>query len=176
MKRLIIRVFAIALFALISAGTYAQSVKEDTKTLITRMNKEMMSLVISGRYEAMGKYYDMNVISLPNYRAVEKGYKLILNNNLGRKQGGYQVLDGEKVSTDLIIGEDMIVDIGTYTMSLNFPGLAKPKVDTGKYLNVWKKDSEGSWRIVAETWNADKSPNAPAQSKGQGQPAGSTIK
>jgi ketosteroid isomerase-like protein len=166
MKRLNINVFVVLVFSLISSGIFAQT-REEIKAMVTKMNQEMIELIKAGRYESLGKYYDIDAISLPNYRAVEKGYKLILNNSLGRKQGGYQVLDGAKVTTDLVLGADMFVDIGSYTMTLNFPGLTQPKVDNGKYLNVWKKDKEGTWRIVAETWNADKSPNAPAQSKGQ---------
>jgi ketosteroid isomerase-like protein len=166
MKRLIINAIAFFILMLISSGSFAQS-KDEMKSLVAKMNKEMMDLVKTGRYEAMGKYYDESAISLPNYRAMEKGYKLILSNNLGRKQGGYQVLDGQKTTTELILGNNIMVDIGTYTLTLNFPGLTQPKVDNGKYLNVWKKDNEGAWKIVAETWNADKSPNAPSQSKGQ---------
>jgi ketosteroid isomerase-like protein len=165
MKRLIINAIAICLFALISVGTFAQS-KEEMKVIVAKMNQEMIDLVKAGRYEAMSKYYDENAISLPNYRAMEKGYKLILNNNLGRKQGGYKILDGQKTTVELFVGEDMMVDIGSYTLTMDFPGLPQPKVDNGKYMNVWKKDAQGAWRIIAETWNADKSPNPPPQSKG----------
>lgn len=157
-----IKFFAICLFSIISIAVTAQS-NAEMKTLVATMNQEMIDLAKAGRYEAMGKYYDEEAISLPNYRAMEKGYKLILNNNLGRKNGGYKVLDGKKTTVELFVGEDMMVDIGTYTLTLDFPGLTQPKVDNGKYMNVWRKDKEGNWRIIAETWNADKSPNAPAQ-------------
>jgi ketosteroid isomerase-like protein len=172
MKRLMFKFFAICLFSIISIAVTAQS-NAEMKTLVATMNQEMIDLVKAGRYEAMGKYYDENAISLPNYRVMENGYKLILNNNLGRKNGGYKVLDGKKTTVELFVGTDMMVDIGSYTLTIDFPGLAQPKVDTGKYMNVWRKDKEGNWRIIAETWNADKSPNAPAQP--QGRPAG-TIK
>jgi ketosteroid isomerase-like protein len=173
MKRLIINGIAVYLLMLISFGAFAQS-KDEMKSFVATMNQEMIDLVKTGRFEAMEKYYDVDAISLPNYRAKEIGYKLILTNNLGRKKGGYRVLDGQKTTTELIMGQDMMVDIGTYTLTMTFPGLAEPKVDNGKYLNVWKKDKAGIWKLVAETWNADKSPNAP-QSKGQGQPGGSTA-
>ena len=171
MKRLIINALAVCLLAIISLGAYSQS-KDEMKLVVAKMNQEMIDLVKAGRYEAMGKYYDEAVVSLPNYRAMEIGYKLILSNNLGRLRGGYKVVDGKKTTSELFVGEDMMVDIGSYTLTVTFPGLAEPKVDNGKYLNVWRKDKEGTWRIIAETWNADKSPNAPAQSgKQQAQPS-----
>jgi len=164
MKHLIINAIAVCLLALISFTSFAQS-KEEMKLLVAKMNQEMIDMVKAGRYEAMAKYYDRNAISLPNYRATERGYDLILKNNLGRRQGGYQVLEGRKATTELIVGQDMMVDIGTFSLTVTFPGLQQPKEDTGKYLNVWKKDQAGVWKIVAETWNADKSPNAPAAIK-----------
>jgi ketosteroid isomerase-like protein len=160
MKRLIIRAFAVCIFILPAFGGFSQSIT-DMKAFIAKANQEMMDIIKAGNYEALGKYYDPDAVSLPNYRAVESGYKLILNNNLGRQRGGYKILDGAKTSTKIITGQDMAVDIGTYTLTMTFPGLKEPKVDTGKYLNVWKKDKAGIWKLVAETWNADKSPNAP---------------
>jgi ketosteroid isomerase-like protein len=160
MKRLIyiIIVTILVLSATLGSG---QTVAE-MKALAGKMNAEMLELAKAGRFEAMGKYYDPAAVSLPNYRAMEKGYSLILNNNLGRKKGGYTIMDGTKTTIELFVVKEMFVDIGSYSLTVNFPGLAQPKVDSGKYMNVWRKDQEGNWRIIAETWNADKSPNAPA--------------
>jgi len=171
MKRLIINAIAVCLFMLVSVGSFAQS-KEEMKSLVATMNQEMIDLVKAGRYEAMGKYYDENAISLPNYRVMEKGFKLILNNNLGRQKAGYKVLDAQRTTTELILGEDMMVDIGTNSQTVTFPGLTEPKVYTGKYINVWKKDKDGNWKLAAETWNADKSPNDSQQGRSQGQQGG----
>lgn len=172
MKSLIIKAVAISLLSFLFTGSYAQS-NQEMRAQVALMNKDMIEMAKAGRFEAMGKYYDENAISLPNYRIMEKGYKLILNNNLGKLKGGYKIIDGQKTTTDLIMGLDMMVDIGTYTLTVTFPGISEPKTDMGKYMNVWKKDREENWRIVAETWNADKSPNVPAQPNGQLKP-GST--
>lgn len=166
MKKLIIRVFTLCLILMATQGVFAQS-ENEMRAKIATMNKEMMDLVIAGRYEAMGKYYDLDAVSLPNYRQMEKGYKLILNNNNGRKAGGYKVVEGQKNTIEMFVSKEMVVDIGSYTLTVTFPGLQQPKVDSGKYMNVWRLDQEGNWRIIAETWNADKSPNAPAPVKSQ---------
>jgi len=166
MKKLIFKLFAVCLFLLAGQGVFAQTNKE-MRTLVETMNKEMMEMVVSGRYEALGKYYDPEAISLPNYRQMEKGYKLILNNNNGRKAGGYKVIEGQKTTIELFVTKEMMVDIGAYSITVTFPGIQQPKTDAGKYMNVWRLDLEGNWRIIAETWNADKSPNAPAAVKSQ---------
>ncbi|MDP9052158.1 MAG: DUF4440 domain-containing protein [Acidobacteriota bacterium] len=43
---------------------------------------------------------------------------------------------------------------GTYTASFKGPdGKAVP--DTGKYLEVWKKQADGSWKAVEDMWSSD---------------------
>jgi ketosteroid isomerase-like protein len=177
MKRLVVYAAAIGLLSFFYSGSYAQT-NQEMRTLVAQMNKEVIELAKAGRFEAMSKYYDNTAISLPNYRTMEKGYALILNNNQGRLKGGYKIIDGNKTTSDLIVGINMMVDIGTYSLTVTFPGVSEPKTDMGKYMNVWKKDKDDNWRIVAEMWNADKSPCGTPQTK-QGQPGGptgSTIK
>jgi ketosteroid isomerase-like protein len=176
MKSSMIKAIAIGVLFVMSASVFAQT-QQETRAMIAKKNQEIIDLAKAGKYEAMEAYYDKNAISLPNYRVMEKGFALILNNALGRAKGGYQIVDGKKTTTDMIIGVEMIVDIGSYNLLVNFPGLAEPKMDMGKYMNVWQKQQDGSWKIVAETWNADKSPNAPQTKPGQAAGApGSTIK
>ena len=49
---------------------------------------------------------------------------------------------------------DMVYDVGSYTMTTR-AGKGKPVVDRGKYLEVWKKQDDGSWKAEADTWNSD---------------------
>ncbi len=48
---------------------------------------------------------------------------------------------------------------GTYELTLNDPK-GKPITDRGKYVTVWKKHPDGSWKAVAEIWNSDQPPPA----------------
>jgi ketosteroid isomerase-like protein len=43
---------------------------------------------------------------------------------------------------------------GTYAMSANGPD-GKPIQDKGKYVTVWKKQADGSWKAVVDTFNSD---------------------
>ena len=40
-----------------------------------------------------------------------------------------------------------------------------PIVDKGKYLEVWKKQPDGSWKCVADMFNSDLPAGAPAESR-----------
>ncbi|MBA2702787.1 MAG: DUF4440 domain-containing protein [Blastocatellia bacterium] len=43
---------------------------------------------------------------------------------------------------------------GTYELTMN-DASGKPATDRGKYLEVWKKQSDGGWKCVADIWNSD---------------------
>lgn len=44
---------------------------------------------------------------------------------------------------------------GTYSMKLMPPGATAPVDEHGKYLEVWRKQSDGSWRSVYDAFNSD---------------------
>ena len=52
-------------------------------------------------------------------------------------------------------GGDMVYSQGTYTMTLTDPKTKKPITDKGKYLTVYTRQADGSWKVVADTFNSD---------------------
>lgn len=52
-------------------------------------------------------------------------------------------------------GGDMVYSQGTYTMTMTNPKTKKPMTDKGKYLTVYTKQPDGSWKAVADTFNSD---------------------
>ena len=50
---------------------------------------------------------------------------------------------------------DMVYSQGTYTMTITDPKTKKPMTDKGKYLTVYLKQADGSWKAVADTFNSD---------------------
>jgi uncharacterized protein (TIGR02246 family) len=59
---------------------------------------------------------------------------------------------------------DLAFSSGTYEVTLNDP-TGTPVNDRGKYLEVWKKQSDGSWKCVADAWNSDLPASAPPEKK-----------
>jgi ketosteroid isomerase-like protein len=59
---------------------------------------------------------------------------------------------------------DLAFSSGTYEVTLNDP-TGTPVNDRGKYLEVWKKQSDGSWKCVADAWNSDLPASAPSEKK-----------
>ena len=52
-------------------------------------------------------------------------------------------------------GGDMVYAQGAYTMTTTNPKTKKPVNDKGKYLTIYMKQADGSWKIVADTFNSD---------------------
>jgi uncharacterized protein (TIGR02246 family) len=48
---------------------------------------------------------------------------------------------------------DMGWSMGTYTMTTSVPGSSS--TDHGKYVAVWKKQQDGSWKVEADIFNSD---------------------
>jgi ketosteroid isomerase-like protein len=49
---------------------------------------------------------------------------------------------------------DFGYSLGTFELSVNDPK-GMPMPDRGKYLAVWKKQPDGSWKVAAESFNSD---------------------
>jgi uncharacterized protein (TIGR02246 family) len=52
-------------------------------------------------------------------------------------------------------GGDFVYTVGTYSMTMSSPKDKKPVTDKGKYLTVFKKQADGSWKAVADMISSD---------------------
>ena len=55
---------------------------------------------------------------------------------------------------------DLAYIMGTYQLTTTDPK-AKPMADRGKFVEVWKKQADGSWKAVADIFNSDLAAQAP---------------
>ena len=61
---------------------------------------------------------------------------------------------------------DIAYTTGTYELTMN-DASGKPINDRGKYVEVWKKQTDGKWKVAVDIWNSDLPPSAaaPAEKK-----------
>jgi ketosteroid isomerase-like protein len=57
---------------------------------------------------------------------------------------------------------DLGYSVGTYELSMNDPN-GMPMEDRGKYVTVWKKQADGSWKVAVDTFNSDLPLQPPAE-------------
>ena len=76
-----------------------------------------------------------------------------------RKAWAAMLVPGAKISwaankVESAASGDIVYDQGTYSVTV--PGSDGKWVnDTGKYLGVWKKQADGSWKEEEDMWNSD---------------------
>jgi len=44
---------------------------------------------------------------------------------------------------------------GSYELSIKDPKGGPPVHDTGKFLEIWKKQADGNWKCIVDTYNSD---------------------
>jgi uncharacterized protein (TIGR02246 family) len=58
---------------------------------------------------------------------------------------------------DVTLGGDLAVETGNYEMTVQPKG-GKEMKDKGKYVVVWKRQADGSWKIIRDVFNSDAPP------------------
>jgi len=99
-------------------------------------------------------YADDAVVMAPNIAmAMDKGAE--------RKAWGDILVPGADVSwssgkVEAAQSGELVYDVGVYTVITKASKGRAQTTDGGKYLAVWKKQTDGSWKVEASTWNSDK--------------------
>jgi ketosteroid isomerase-like protein len=87
-------------------------------------------------------------------------------------------LQWSATKADVSASGDLGYTTGTYQMAMN-NGAGTPTTEKGKYVTVWKKQSNGQWKVADDIFNADAPPPPPAPAvapKSKRAPARSTSK
>ncbi len=64
-------------------------------------------------------------------------------------------LSFQGTQADASKGGDMVYTVGTYSLTTSDPKNKKPVTDHGKYMTVYKKQADGTWKAVADSINSD---------------------
>jgi ketosteroid isomerase-like protein len=64
-------------------------------------------------------------------------------------------LSFQGTQADASRGGDMVYTVGTFSLTKSDPKNKKPVTDQGKYMTVYKKQADGTWKAVADMINSD---------------------
>jgi len=96
-------------------------------------------------------YYAEDARALPPNHATVTGREAI--SALFRSEGAIQEF---RLTILALEGRNDLAYVhGAYQMSLTLPGAAEPVGDKGKYVEIWKKQRDGSWKVILDVYNSD---------------------
>jgi uncharacterized protein (TIGR02246 family) len=141
---------------LISSSVFSQDM--DLKKQIEETNKEMLKAVMDEDMEAALSFYTDDAISLPSYEPMIKGKAAIKEHNMKSHEAGFKMNSMTLNTLEVLSAGDLAYEIGTYKVNMTIPGMPNTVDDNGKYLTVWQKQDDGSWKMKVEIWNSDNNP------------------
>lgn len=122
-----------------------------------RTTKFAKALLANDHATMMSMYAD-DGYNLPSYSPMLKGKEAMKKHGMEQEKMGIKMKTFSLTVVDVIPGSDLMVEIGTYNLTMAMPGGDKPFPDHGKYVTVWQKQKDGSWKIKADMWNTDVNP------------------
>jgi ketosteroid isomerase-like protein len=146
-------VFLLFLFSLSTACQTAQTTSAD-ETALRKLDDEWSKAAGSRDVDKTISYYsDDAVVMPPNIPTLtgKEPIRTLWNSMLGSPDfsGGWKATKVEVARSG-----DLAYISGTYEFNEKDDS-GKPITDKGKYLEVWKKQADGSWKCVADMFSSD---------------------
>ncbi len=140
------------LFTLLAAAAQAE---DDAffKTLVQRAYVEPFR---GGDINAWISAFDEGAIAMHNRRPIDRGQPAI--EAFGRAVHQYFLLEEYEVEvTDIRRGGDWVYTVGRYTsLFVSKQDGSEPfGREQGKFLLLWERQGDGSWKIILDTGNSD---------------------
>ncbi len=148
---------AVLMFAAVAMFAQKGGGNKELKGTIQDLNNKMVGAIVNADYGKILTFYDANVISLPNYGKMLRGVDAIAEHQQQSAEMGNKVTALTLTSRKVTPYGDAVIEIGTFTITMEIAGMDKPVSDVGKYLTVWVKHDD-TYKIISEIWNTNVHP------------------
>jgi ketosteroid isomerase-like protein len=123
------------------------------KAKIDAGNKAYTQALLKGDATAAASYYDENAVTLPSNMPMVKGRAAIEKSLTGLIQSGIKWKEFTTTTISVEGASDIAVELGRAFLTFEMNG--KVIADTVKYLTVWKKQADASWKIAYDSPSTD---------------------
>lgn len=111
--------------------------------------------LLKGDAAAVSAMYANDAILLPANGKVAKG-RNALDKTTATMLRTAKVTAATFKTTDLVVTGDYAIETGAYDLtSQGPPPKGTPVRDVGKYVTIWKRQADGSWKIFRDIANTD---------------------
>ncbi len=154
LSRTLIPTFILGLFAVLAIGSvFAAELNKAAKEL-AKLDDEWSACSVKKDFDALASYYADDARVYPPNEAIVVGREAAKKMWATALADPSVSLSWKTVTAEVAKSGDFGVTAGTYLLS--FKGAdGKMVTEHGKYLCVWKKDAQGKWNSIHDTWNSD---------------------
>lgn len=145
MENRYLRVYALPLLLIMTACT--QAPPDADPSVITSRSGAWEAALNAPDLDAIVELYASDARLMPPNGAMASGHEAVRDSFGAMIDAG---LGGTLTTVEAMVSGDMGHNIGIYELSAG-----GEVVDTGKFVEVWERGSDGVWRIVADIWNSD---------------------
>lgn len=125
------------------------------KKTVDDFNAASKDAMMGGDMQKNLDFFDDNGMEMAPNMAMVKGKDNIKAFMEQMMKSGMKMTSVEFNTVDVQASGTMAYDIGTYEMTMS-EGKMGETTDKGKYIDVWKQQADGTWKVVAEMWSSDK--------------------
>ncbi len=154
--RLLTRIAALAVLASFSSA-FGEAA-DPNRARIEKLGKSFAEAFTRGDIPAVAAMYAEDAMAFPPESEIVKGRPAIEAMWKGVRDMGAQSM--ELNTLDVQTSGNLVVETGKGTLHIAGAGAAPAAVSV-KYVVVWKKQKDGSWKIIRDIWNSLPAP-APA--------------
>jgi len=122
--------------------------RNEIEGLIAQFAKDFENQDAAG----VASYYTEDAKLLPPGSPLLEGRDAIRAFADGMFAAGCRSLDLK--TGDVVEAGDLAVEVGSFVMGIVPPG-ADPIQDVGKYVAIWRRQSDGSLKLIVDTFNSD---------------------
>lgn len=135
----------------------------EVRAAIAAIDKKFMEDVNRGNASAgAAAYTDDAILMPPNHSPLEG--KQAIEKHLDELGSLLQGSNFQLSILEVDVQGDTAIVRGTYSNSFTVPGMDVPTEDHGKTMNVWKRQTDGNWKLHRDIWNSNKPVPGPPQS------------
>jgi ketosteroid isomerase-like protein len=146
----------IAILAAPNARPFASASAKDSADTLRQLEAEFMKAAAEHGSAGYLSYYADDAVEVPNGGPIIQG-KVNIAKGMGFLDQKDNHLTWTPVGADISASGDLGYTYGTFEFrSKDKDG--KPTVDHGKYTSIWKKQKDGSWKVVLDMGNASPEP------------------
>jgi len=151
----LVLVFLLALIVVPRIHPFASASAKASADTLRQLEAEFMNAAAEHGSQGYLSYYADDAVELPNGAPIIQG-KISIAKGMGFLDQKDNHLTWTPVGAGISASGDLGYTYGSFEYrSKDKDG--KPTVDHGKYTSIWKKQKDGSWKVVLDMGNASPS-------------------